>query len=53
MGLAATVLYIACQNYDDSSRSQKYFANAAGVSDVTIRDRRLELRSKYLVYEHK
>jgi transcription initiation factor TFIIB len=46
MGLAATVLYIACQNYGDISRSQKYFADAAGISDVTIRNRRIEMRSK-------
>jgi transcription initiation factor TFIIB len=45
MGLAATVLYIACQNYGDRS-SQKYFAEAAGISDVTIRNRYQELRSK-------
>jgi transcription initiation factor TFIIB len=46
MGLAATVLYIACQNYGDKSRSQKYFAEAAGISDVTIRNRYQELRRK-------
>ncbi len=46
MGLAATVLYIACQNYGDRSRSQKYFADAAGVCDVAIRNRYQELRSK-------
>lgn len=48
MGLAATVLYIACQNCGDTSKSQQYFAHAAGVSDMTIRNRYQELRSKVL-----
>jgi transcription initiation factor TFIIB len=46
MGLAATVLYMACQNYGDRSRSQRYFAEIAGVSDVTIKNRSQELRTK-------
>jgi transcription initiation factor TFIIIB Brf1 subunit/transcription initiation factor TFIIB len=37
---------ITCQNYGDRSRSQKYFAEASGISDVTIRNRYQELRSK-------
>lgn len=46
MGLAATVLYLACQDHEDRSKGQKYFADAAGVCDVTIRTRYQELRSK-------
>lgn len=46
MGLAATVLYIASQNHEDRSKSQKYFANIAGISNVTIKNRSQELRTK-------
>lgn len=46
MALAASVLYISCQNNGDRSKSQKDFARAAGVSDVTIRKRHQELQSK-------
>lgn len=46
MGLAATVLYISCQTYGDLDKSQKYFANTAGISDVTVRNRRQELTNK-------
>lgn len=46
MGLAATVLYISCQTYGNLDKSQKYFADTAGISDVTVRNRRQELRNK-------
>lgn len=46
MGLAATVLYIASQCREDRSKSQKYFADIAGVSEVTIRNRIQEFRTK-------
>lgn len=46
MGLAATVLYISCQNFGNVDKSQKYFAETAGISDVTVRNRRHELRNK-------
>jgi transcription initiation factor TFIIB len=47
MGLAATILYISCQNYGESlDKSQKYFAETAGVSDVTVRNRHQELISE-------
>ncbi|MPZ07775.1 MAG: hypothetical protein GEU26_15415 [Nitrososphaeraceae archaeon] len=46
MGLAATVLYLSCQSYGDISKTQKYFAETAEVTDVTIRNRCQELRSK-------
>jgi transcription initiation factor TFIIB len=36
MGLAASVLYISCLN-DDESKSQAEIADAAGVSEVTLR----------------
>ena len=46
MSIAATVLYLECLHYDDQSKSQKYFAEAAGISDITIRNRRQELQKK-------
>ncbi|MGH9987743.1 MAG: transcription initiation factor IIB, partial [Nitrososphaeraceae archaeon] len=46
MGLAATVLYISCQNFGKVDKSQKYFAETAGISDVTVRNRRHELINK-------
>jgi transcription initiation factor TFIIB len=46
MGLAATVLYIASQSHGDRNKSQKYFADIAGVSEVTIRNRIQEFRTK-------
>ena len=46
MSVAATVLYLACQHYGDESKTQKYFAETAGVTDVTIRNRCQELRNK-------
>ncbi|MCJ7574226.1 transcription initiation factor IIB, partial [Candidatus Bathyarchaeota archaeon] len=38
MGLAAAALYIACQMTDEK-RTQKMIADAAGVTEVTIRNR--------------
>ncbi len=38
MGLAAAALYIACV-MNDEKRTQKMNANAAGVTEVTIRNR--------------
>ena len=38
MGLAAAALYIACQ-INDEKRTQKMIADAAGVTEVTIRNR--------------
>jgi transcription initiation factor TFIIB len=46
MSIAATVLYLACLQYGDESKTQRYFAEAAGISDVTIRNRRQELQNK-------
>jgi transcription initiation factor TFIIB len=46
MSIAATVLYLICLHYGDESRTQRYFAEAAGISDVTIRNRRQELQNK-------
>lgn len=46
MGLAATILYIASQGHGDRSKGQRYFANMAGVSEVTIKKRIQELRMK-------
>jgi transcription initiation factor TFIIB len=46
MSITATVLYLTCLHYDDLSKTQRYFAEAAGISDVTIRNRRQELQNK-------
>jgi transcription initiation factor TFIIB len=46
MGLSAAVLYLACQHYGDTTKTQRYFADAAGVTDVTIRNRCNDLRTK-------
>lgn len=46
MGLAATVLYIASQCREDRNKSQRYFADIAGLSEVTIRNRIQEFRTK-------
>ncbi|HKU49562.1 MAG TPA: TFIIB-type zinc ribbon-containing protein [Nitrososphaera sp.] len=45
MGLAATVLYIACL-LNGENMSQKKIADAAGVTEVTIRNRLKDLTSK-------
>jgi transcription initiation factor TFIIB len=38
MGLAASILYIACKETGEV-KTQKVMANAAGVTEVTIRNR--------------
>jgi transcription initiation factor TFIIB len=48
MGLAATVLYISCLRNDDN-RTQKDIAEAAGVTEVTIRNRIKDLKTKGVV----
>ena len=45
VGLAATVLYLACLASDEN-RTQKNIADASGVTEVTIRNRYKELKSK-------
>jgi transcription initiation factor TFIIB len=45
MGLAATVLYTSCLR-NDANRTQKNIAEAAGVTEVTIRNRIKDLRTK-------
>jgi transcription initiation factor TFIIIB Brf1 subunit/transcription initiation factor TFIIB len=47
MGIAATVLYIACMQ-EGELRTQKELSIAAGVTEVTIRNRYSELK-KYLL----
>jgi transcription initiation factor TFIIB len=46
MGLAASVLYLSSMNNRDSNeyRTQSDLAAAAGVTEVTIRNRTQELR---------
>jgi len=49
MGLAASVLYLSSMNKDSNRneyRTQSYLASAAGVTEVTIRNRTQELRKK-------
>jgi transcription initiation factor TFIIB len=48
MGLAAAVLYLICQLYGDDTKTQRYFADIAGVTDVTIRNRCNELRTEIM-----
>jgi transcription initiation factor TFIIB len=45
MGLAATVLYVSCINTGES-RSQVDIADAAGITEVTLRNRFKDLKSK-------
>ena len=45
VGLAATVLYLACI-ISNENRTQKNIADAAGVTEVTIRNRFKDLKSK-------
>ena len=43
MGIAATVLYISCLRTGEN-KTQTQIARAAGVTDVTVRNRLKELR---------
>ncbi len=45
MGLAATILYLSCLRNDEAV-TQKYIAEAAGVTEVTIRNRIKDLKSR-------
>ncbi|HKU49694.1 MAG TPA: hypothetical protein VJP79_07070 [Nitrososphaera sp.] len=45
MGLAATVLYMSCLA-NGENKTQKDIADAAGVTEVTIRNRFKDLKSK-------
>jgi transcription initiation factor TFIIB len=47
MSLAATILYLSCLRNDEAV-SQKYIAEAAGVTEVTIRNRIKDLKSRNL-----
>jgi transcription initiation factor TFIIB len=46
MGLAAAILYLISQQYGDPAKTQRYFADSAGVTDVTIRNRCNELKTE-------
>jgi len=48
MGLAATILYISCLK-NSEIKTQKDIAEAAGITEVTIRNRVKELKSKLLL----
>jgi len=45
MGLAGTVLYVSCIKTGDN-RTQKAIAQAAGITDVTLRNRFKDLQDK-------
>jgi transcription initiation factor TFIIB len=45
MGLAATVLYLSCLKTGEE-RTQTQIAEASGVTEVTVRNRLKELKSK-------
>ena len=45
MGIAATVLYISCLKTGED-RTQNQIAHAAGVTEVTLRNRYKELKIK-------
>ena len=45
MGLAATVLYLSCLTVGEAT-TQKEIAEAAGVTEVTIRTRFKDLKTK-------
>jgi transcription initiation factor TFIIB len=45
MGFAATILYLSCLKTDEN-KTQTDIARAAGITDVTIRNRFKELKSK-------
>ena len=45
MGLAATVLYLSCQSNGEGI-SQRNIAEAAGVTEVTIRNRSKDLKAR-------
>ena len=47
MSLAATILYLSCLRNDEAV-TQKYIAEAAGVTEVTIRNRIKDLKSRNL-----
>jgi transcription initiation factor TFIIB len=48
VGLAAAVLYLACM-ISNENRTQKNIADAAGVTEVTIRNRFKDLKTKACV----
>ncbi|MGC1930597.1 MAG: hypothetical protein WA667_16635, partial [Candidatus Nitrosopolaris sp.] len=47
MGFAATVLYIACLNTGEK-RTQIDIAQAAGITEVTLRNRYRDIKSREL-----
>lgn len=44
MGVAAAALYMACNRSDVEAKSQEEIAKAAGVTEVTIRNRSMEMK---------
>jgi transcription initiation factor TFIIB len=48
MGIAASVLYLASLRNGENI-TQKHIANAAGVTEVTVRNRAKDLKDKFLI----
>jgi transcription initiation factor TFIIB len=48
MGLAASVLYLSCLKYEQKGISQTRISNAAGITEVTLRNRCKELKKSML-----
>jgi transcription initiation factor TFIIB len=48
MGLAASVLYLSCLKYEKKEISQTRISNAAGVTEVTLRNRCKDLKKSML-----
>jgi transcription initiation factor TFIIB len=48
MGMAASILYLASLKNGENI-TQKYIANAAGVTEVTVRNRAKDLKDKFLI----
>jgi transcription initiation factor TFIIB len=46
MGLAATILYLSCLKTGEKNKTQNDIAQAAGITEVTLRNRLKDLKSK-------
>jgi len=46
MGLAATILYLSCLKTGEKNKTQNDIAQAAGITEVTLRNRSKDLKSK-------
>ena len=46
MGFAATILYLSCLKTGEKNKTQNDIAQAAGITEVTLRNRLKDLKSK-------